>query len=121
MQVSLQHLPMQAAAASGEDPSAGTNQMFSGLFAKAQTKATGLLAKVRRYRFGVWKWSLPSVVNVDSVFLGPSIRRTRFHFVMPTVNIPCDAYRQYICQAAATAGQLLSRANNTHVTLVVER
>ena len=47
LQISLQHLPtMQAGAASGEAPRAGRNQMLSGLFAAAQTQATGLLAKV---------------------------------------------------------------------------
>lgn len=47
-QISLQHLPtMQAEAASGASPRTGRNQMLSGLFAAAQTQATGLLAKVR--------------------------------------------------------------------------
>lgn len=47
LQVSLQHLPtMQSTGASGEAPRSGP-QMLSGLFAKAQTQATGLLAKVR--------------------------------------------------------------------------
>lgn len=37
---------MQAGGASGEAPLSGPNQMLSGLFAKAHTQATGLLAKV---------------------------------------------------------------------------
>lgn len=101
--------------------------MFSGLFAKAQTKATGLLAKVRE---SLLKSSLSILVFVgilceNLVVLRASTRRRRFHFVMPIVvlfslpvNIPG---LQHVCQAAATAGQLLSRANNTHVTRVVER
>lgn len=49
VQISLQHLPtMQAGGASGEAPLSGPNKMLSGLFAKAHTQATGLLAKVSR-------------------------------------------------------------------------
>lgn len=47
LQISLQHLPtMQAGGSSGEAPLSGPNKMLSGLFAKAHTQATGLLAKV---------------------------------------------------------------------------
>ena len=49
VQISLQHLPtMQAGGSSGEAPLSGPNKMLSGLFAKAHTQATGLLAKVSR-------------------------------------------------------------------------
>lgn len=49
LQISLQHIPtMQAGGASGEAPLSGPNKMLSGLFAKAHTQATGLLAKVSR-------------------------------------------------------------------------
>lgn len=45
-QVSLQHLPtMQEGGPSGDAPRSG-QKMLSGLFAKAHTQATGLLAKV---------------------------------------------------------------------------
>lgn len=47
LQISLQHLPtMQAGGGSDEAPVSGPNKMLSGLFAKAHTQATGLLAKV---------------------------------------------------------------------------